>query len=114
MFREGTEVPGGEEESIKQVVTIAEEFLHLTLMVTGKLRRCYARGLALNNTVRFIGERWVPGVGEATKEDAIRREVIHMLCKGPAPYSKLDKNLPEDHLEKTGLEQVIRSVADFR
>lgn len=61
-----------------------------------------------------LGERWVPGVGDVTREDEIRREVIHILCKGPTPYSKLDKNLPEDHLEKTGLENVIRNVADFR
>ena len=41
-------------------------------------------------------ERFVPGVGEVTQKDAVKREIIHQLCISPMPHSKLAKALPED------------------
>lgn len=59
-------------------------------------------------------ERYTPGVGNCKREDLIKREVIHLLCKGPSTFSDLEKRLSEDPNEKTGLESVIKKVANFR
>ena len=38
----------------------------------------------------------MPGVGEVTRGDVVRREVIHQLCIAPMAHSELSKALPED------------------
>ena len=43
-----------------------------------------------------LGERYVPGIGEVTSADVVRREVIHQLCIAPMAHSELAKALPED------------------
>lgn len=42
------------------------------------------------------GERYIQGVGEVTRADIVKREVIHQLCISPLAHSELAKALPED------------------
>ncbi|XP_078262328.1 E3 ubiquitin-protein ligase UBR1 [Rhinoraja longicauda] len=79
---------------IQQTNVLIEELLHLIIMV--------------------VGERYVPGVGQVTKDDVTLREVIHLLCIEPMPHSELAKLLPENENNETGLENVIHQVATFK
>lgn len=58
--------------------------------------------------------RYVPGVGEVTKQDVLKHEIIHLLCLQPRPHSELAKCLPEDPYHDTGLENNVNEVADFK
>ena len=63
------------------------------------LLRRHFKPVAQNVTLCFSPtseERFVPGVGEVTQKDAVKREIIHQLCISPMPHSKLAKALPED------------------
>nr|XP_046268930.1 E3 ubiquitin-protein ligase UBR1 isoform X2 [Scatophagus argus] len=62
----------------------------------------------------IIGERYVPGISQVTKEDVTMREVIHLLCIEPMAHSSLVKGLPENECHETGLETVITKVATFK
>ncbi|XP_051941847.1 E3 ubiquitin-protein ligase UBR1 isoform X3 [Hippocampus zosterae] len=62
----------------------------------------------------IVGERYVPGVTNVTKEDVTMREVIHLLCIEPMAHSSLVKGLPENESHETGLESVINKVATFK
>ncbi|XP_076464873.1 E3 ubiquitin-protein ligase UBR2-like isoform X2 [Babylonia areolata] len=84
----------GQEDSVRQTVTLAEEFLTLLIVL--------------------LEERYVPGIGEVTQKDAVKREIIHQLCISPMPHSKLAKALPEDPNHETGLEGVVEEVAVFK
>lgn len=44
----------------------------------------------------MVGERYVPGVSNVTKEDVIMREIIHLLCIEPMAHSAITKSLPEN------------------
>ncbi|KAK7505437.1 hypothetical protein BaRGS_00003182 [Batillaria attramentaria] len=86
--------PTGQEDFLRQTVTLAEEFLTLLIYI--------------------FEERYVPGVGDVTKKDAVKREIIHQLCISAMPHSKLAKALPEDPNHETGLEEVVEEVATFK
>ncbi|XP_060067571.1 E3 ubiquitin-protein ligase UBR2-like isoform X1 [Ylistrum balloti] len=88
------DVPGSQEDMIKQTVTLAEEFLNLLIII--------------------IGERYVEGVGDVTSADTVQREIIHQLCISPMAHSELSKALPEDSNHETGIEQVINLVSTFK
>uniref|UniRef100_A0A667XIL5 E3 ubiquitin-protein ligase n=1 Tax=Myripristis murdjan TaxID=586833 RepID=A0A667XIL5_9TELE len=62
----------------------------------------------------IVGERYVPGISQVTKEDVTMREVIHLLCIEPMAHSSLVKGLPENESHETGLETVISKVANFK
>ncbi|XP_057714744.1 E3 ubiquitin-protein ligase UBR1 isoform X2 [Corythoichthys intestinalis] len=62
----------------------------------------------------IVGERYVPGVTDVTKEDVTMREVIHLLCIEPMAHSSLVKGLPDNESHETGLESVIDKVATFK
>ncbi|XP_077477327.1 E3 ubiquitin-protein ligase UBR1 isoform X1 [Stigmatopora argus] len=62
----------------------------------------------------IVGERYIPGVTNVTKEDVTMREVIHLLCIEPMAHSSLVKGLPDNESHETGLESVIDSVATFK
>uniref|UniRef100_A0A4W6F8I0 E3 ubiquitin-protein ligase n=1 Tax=Lates calcarifer TaxID=8187 RepID=A0A4W6F8I0_LATCA len=62
----------------------------------------------------IVGERYVPGISQVTKEDVTMREVIHLLCIEPMAHSSLVKGLPENESHETGLETVIAKVATFK
>ncbi|XP_071789755.1 E3 ubiquitin-protein ligase UBR2-like isoform X2 [Asterias amurensis] len=77
-----------------QGLTIMEEFLHLMIVL--------------------VSERYVPGVGQVTNTDRVRREVLHQLYINPLSHSEIVKALPKDHCHETGVEEVINSVANFK
>ena len=79
-----------EEESIRHVTVLVEEFL----------------GLA----VTLAQERHSPGIGRGGVEDMVRQEVVQLLCVEPMSHSALNKALPEDVNHETGLERVIDQV----
>ncbi|XP_062252629.1 E3 ubiquitin-protein ligase UBR1 [Platichthys flesus] len=62
----------------------------------------------------IVGERFVPGISQVTKEDVTMREVVHLLCIEPMAHSSLVKGLPENESHETGLETVISKVATFK
>ncbi|XP_078593152.1 E3 ubiquitin-protein ligase UBR2-like isoform X14 [Branchiostoma floridae x Branchiostoma japonicum] len=62
----------------------------------------------------ITGERYVPGIGQVSSEDMVRREVIHQLCISPMAHSELSKALPENHKHETGMEAVIADVSTFK
>ncbi|XP_062863007.1 E3 ubiquitin-protein ligase UBR1 [Trichomycterus rosablanca] len=68
----------------------------------------------LHSLIIIIGERYVPGISNVTKEDVTMREVIHLLCIEPMAHSSLVKGLPENESHETGLETVISKVATFK
>ena len=43
----------------------------------------------------------MPGVGEVTRADMVKREVIHQLCIASMAHSELTKALPEDVSTRT-------------
>ena len=83
-----------EDESVRQIITLVEEFLSCLIMV--------------------VSERYTPGVGQVTNEDSIRREIIQLLCEEPMSHSSLNKALSEDINRETGMERVVESVATFK
>ena len=87
----------GEDESVRQLITLAEEFLSFLIVV--------------------VSERYTPGVGQVTNEDSIRREIIQLLCEEPMSHSTLfgpNKALSEDINREAGMEKVVESVATFK
>ena len=86
-----------EDESVRQLITLAEEFLSCLIVV--------------------VSERYTPGVGQVTNDDAIRREIIQLLCEEPMSHSALfgpNKALAEDLNREAGMEKVVESVATFK
>ncbi|KAL8185338.1 UNVERIFIED_CONTAM: E3 ubiquitin-protein ligase ubr2, partial [Gekko kuhli] len=68
----------------------------------------------LNLIIIIVGERFVPGVGQLSATDEIKREIIHQLSIRPMAHSELVKALPEDENKETGMESVIEAVACFK
>lgn len=83
-----------EEDSMRQTISLVEEFLGLLVVL--------------------VGERYTPGVGKVTSDDRIKKELIQQLCIKPMPHSELNKTLPEDVNHETGMERVIDQVAEFK
>nr|XP_042132993.1 E3 ubiquitin-protein ligase UBR1 [Peromyscus maniculatus bairdii] len=83
-----------DQDLIKQYNTLIEEMLQVLIYI--------------------VGERYVPGVGNVTKEEVVMREIIHLLCIEPMPHSAIARNLPENENNETGLENVINKVATFK
>lgn len=83
-----------EEDSMRQTISLVEEFLGLLIML--------------------VGERHTPGVGKVTSDDRIKKELIQQLCIKSLPHSELNKTLPEDVNHETGMERVIDHVAEFK
>ncbi|KAK2532278.1 Ubr1 [Columba guinea] len=86
--------PTKDQDLIKQYNVLIEEMLQILIYV--------------------VGERYVPGVSNVTKEDVIMREIIHLLCIEPMAHSAITKSLPENENYETGLENVIDKVATFK
>ncbi|XP_008481541.1 LOW QUALITY PROTEIN: E3 ubiquitin-protein ligase UBR1-like [Diaphorina citri] len=91
---ESNSLKNPEEESIRQTISLVEEFLHLLILITG--------------------ERYMPGIGRVASDDCIKKEIIQQLCIKPLPHSELNKALPDDSNHETGLERVINEIADFK
>ncbi|NXI40148.1 UBR1 ligase, partial [Galbula dea] len=86
--------PTKDQDLIKQCNVLIEEMLQILIYV--------------------VGERYVPGVSNVTKEDVTMREIIHLLCIEPMAHSAITKSLPENENNETGLEDVIDKVATFK
>uniref|UniRef100_A0A8C2HB39 E3 ubiquitin-protein ligase n=1 Tax=Cyprinus carpio TaxID=7962 RepID=A0A8C2HB39_CYPCA len=82
------------DQVVKQWNRLTEEMLYLIIII--------------------VGERYVPGISNVTKEDVTMREVIHLLCIQPMAHSSLVKNLPENESHETWLETVVSKVAIFK
>ncbi|XP_033001993.1 E3 ubiquitin-protein ligase UBR1 isoform X1 [Lacerta agilis] len=87
-------VPTKDQDLNKQCNTLIEEMLQVLIYV--------------------VGERYVPGVSNVTKDDVTMREIIHLLCIEPMAHSAIAKSLPKDENNETGLEKVIHKVAIFK
>ncbi|ETN84892.1 ATP-dependent Clp protease adaptor protein ClpS [Necator americanus] len=82
------------EETGKIIVVLAEEMLHLLIMI--------------------LGERYHPGVGKCTFAEQVQREVVHVLCTGPQPFSHIQKRMSHDPMvERISLHDILSSVAKF-
>ncbi|GFO34713.1 E3 ubiquitin-protein ligase ubr2 [Plakobranchus ocellatus] len=88
------DIPGGQEDSVRQTVTLAEEFLSLVIIL--------------------LGERYLSGVGQVDKKETVKREVIHLLCISPMAHSRITKSLNEDINHETGLDGVLEDIATFK
>ncbi|XP_036239822.1 E3 ubiquitin-protein ligase UBR1 isoform X2 [Molothrus ater] len=86
--------PTKDQDLIKQYNVLIEEMLQILIYI--------------------VGERYVPGISNVTKEDVIMREIIHLLCIEPMAHSAITKSLPENENNETGLENVINKVATFK
>ncbi|CAG7818357.1 unnamed protein product [Allacma fusca] len=62
----------------------------------------------------LVSARYTFGVGQVTREDCIKKEVIQQLCVEPMTHSNLNKALVENVNNETGLETVIDQVAVFK
>ncbi|KAL5008356.1 hypothetical protein ScPMuIL_013937 [Solemya velum] len=93
-IREEYDTPGGQEDSLRQTVMLAEEFLNLMIII--------------------IGERFTDGIGTIEENEQVKREIIHQLCISNMSHSELAKALPEDANNETGLESVVHDVAVFK
>lgn len=84
------------EESSKIFTIIAEEMLHMLIML--------------------LGERYTVGLSdEATPQMVLEREIIHILCTGPKPFSYIEKYVPnEPYIQRLSLENAVRNVGDFK
>lgn len=71
---------------------------------------CEFLGLIIN----IFSARFVPGVGQVTKNDCIKKEIIQLLCIEPMTHSSLSKGLVENVNGETGLEAVIDEIATFK
>ena len=82
------------EELSRIVVFLAEEFLHYLIAI--------------------LGERYAPSVGKCTREDALKRDIIHLLCTGPKTFSSIEKAIMiEPPMKSIKREEILNIVADF-
>ncbi|GLH05833.1 E3 ubiquitin-protein ligase UBR1 [Gryllus bimaculatus] len=91
---ETNSLKSSEEDSMRQTISLVEEFLGVLLMI--------------------VGERHMPGVGQVSADDRIKKEIVQQLCIKPLPHSELNKTLSEDVNHETGMERVIDQVAEFK
>lgn len=84
-----------EEDTIRQLVNIIDEFLELLIVI--------------------LSERFMLGVGQVTEEDRIKKEIIQQLCIKPLSHSELNKALNDEHSggHEYDIEPVIHEVAVF-
>lgn len=83
-----------EDDNIRQILTVAEEFLGLILII--------------------VSERYTPGLGNVSETEKIKKEIIQLLCIEPMPHSKLFKMLPKDQSGESTMEHIVKEVALFK
>lgn len=89
-----TSLKSPEEDSMRQTISLVEEFLQLLIVI--------------------IGERYMPGIANATTEDRIKKEIIQHLCIKPMAHSELNKIITDDIAHETALDDVIDDLATFK
>lgn len=68
----------------------------------------------LHVLICIIGERYVPGISDITKEECMMREIIHLLCIEPMAHSVIAKALPDTENTDICLDTLINKVANFK
>ncbi|XP_072285136.1 E3 ubiquitin-protein ligase UBR1 isoform X1 [Pyxicephalus adspersus] len=68
----------------------------------------------LHVLICIIGERYVPGVSDITKEECMMREIIHLLCIEPMAHSAIAMALPDTENTDICLDTLINKVANFK
>jgi hypothetical protein len=88
--------PSATQEDLSRItVTLAEEMLHLIIVL--------------------LMERYVPGVGQVTAADALKREVLHILCCGDKPFSQLERYiLRGTYYRKELLHDAVAAIGNFK
>lgn len=88
-------LPNSEEDSIRQMINMVDEFLELLIII--------------------VGERYVPGIGNVSEDHRIKKEIIQQLCIKPLSHSELNKAMNDEHSSghETDIEPVIHDVAIF-
>lgn len=88
-------IPNAEEDTVRQFINMVDEFLELLIVV--------------------IGERFMPGIGQITDEERIKKEIIQQLCIKPLSHSELNKALNDEHSggHECDIEPVIHEIANF-
>jgi E3 ubiquitin-protein ligase UBR2 len=89
-----TSLKAPEEDSMRQTISLVEEFLQLLIVI--------------------VGERYMPGISNVTTEDRIKKEIIQHLCIKPMPHSELNKIITDDIAHETALDDVIDELAVFK
>lgn len=84
----------GEEDSLRQTITLVEEFLALLITI--------------------LSERYVVGVGKVSEKDCIKKEIIQQLCIKPMSHSELSKALPDTENHDTNIDSIIEEIATFQ
>lgn len=87
-------MPTKDMDQTRQWNTLIEEMLHVLICI--------------------IGERYMPGVSNVTKEECMMREIIHLLCIEPMAHSAIAKALPETENTDICLDTLINKVATFK
>lgn len=83
-----------EEDNMRQVINLVEEFLYLLIAI--------------------IGERHMPGVSHVTTKERIKKDILHALCIKQAPHSELVKCISDDLEDDEGLfDEVVQEIAKF-
>ena len=92
----GEEFDCSEDDSIRQVTTLVEEFLNVVILV--------------------LGERHTPGVGQVSQLESIRKEVVQLLCVENICHSKLLTSVISYDAanRENNLEKVVQTVAVFK
>jgi E3 ubiquitin-protein ligase UBR2 len=87
--------PNAEEDTVRQFINMVDEFLELLIVV--------------------IGERFMPGIGQISDEERIKKEIIQQLCIKPLSHSELNKALNDEHSggHECDIEPVIHEIANF-
>lgn len=88
-------IPNAEEDTVRQFINMVDEFLELLIVV--------------------IGERFMPGIGQISDEERIKKEIIQQLCIKPLSHSELNKALNDEHSggHECDIEPVIHEIANF-
>ncbi|KAM4690769.1 E3 ubiquitin-protein ligase UBR1 [Rhinophrynus dorsalis] len=89
-----TAVPTKDMDVARQRNILTEEMLHVLICV--------------------IGERYIPGISNITREECMMREIIHLLCTEPMAHSAIAKSLPEMENTDICLDKLINKVATFK
>ncbi|XP_044127581.1 E3 ubiquitin-protein ligase UBR1 isoform X2 [Bufo gargarizans] len=87
-------MPSKDLDQARQWNSLIEEMLHVLICI--------------------IGERYMPGVSNVTKEECMMREIIHLLCIEPMAHSAIAKALPETENTDICLDVLINKVANFK
>ncbi|KAI1713887.1 ATP-dependent clp protease adaptor protein clpS domain-containing protein [Ditylenchus destructor] len=88
--------PSATPEELSKISTmLAEEMLQLLIFI--------------------LGERYLPGLGECSPMQCLEREILHILCTGPQPFSKIERAVPNDPgTQRLSIDVAVKNVGEFK